>query len=279
MAVDRRKPRIDAEAGVASPLGVAIAEGDRETLAMVRAAIDTRRLCLAFQPVVLARDPSRIAFHEGFIRVMEPNGRVIPARDFMAAVETQEMGREIDCAVLEMGLSVLSRHADLRLSINLSARSIGYPRWGRILKQGIKQWPNVGERLILEISETSAMQVPEVVSAFMDEMQVHGIAFALDDFGSGNTAIRHFRDFCFDMLKIDSQFVRNIDKDSDNRALAAALLSIARHFDMFTVAESVETEGEALCLQALGVDCLQGNAFGAPTVNPNWNGARSQKSA
>jgi EAL domain-containing protein (putative c-di-GMP-specific phosphodiesterase class I) len=279
MVPERKKPRIDGVAGLASPLGVAISEGDRATMGMVQAAIETRRLRLAYQPVVLSRDPDRVAFHEGLMRVLDPTGRVIPAKDFMGAVEGHEIGREIDCAALEMGLSALARHPSLRLAINMSARSIGYPRWMKVLRRGLAAGPTVAERLILEITESSAMLVPEIVIAFMEELQREGIAFALDDFGSGYTAIRYFKDFFFDILKIDGQFVRGIDRDPDNRALTAALLSIGQHFQMFTVAEAVETVAEAECLRALGVDCQQGYLFGAPTLKPDWADASLRKSA
>lgn len=279
MMPERKKPRVDARAGLGSPLGVAISEGDRATMSMVRAAIDTKRLRLAYQPVVLSRDTDRVAFHEGLIRVLDPTGRVIPAKDFMDAVECHEIGREIDCASLEMGLAALARNPGLRISINMSARSIGYPRWNLVLRQGLSVSPTIGERLILEITESSAMLVPEIVIAFMDDLQREGIAFALDDFGSGYTAIRYFKDFFFDILKLDGQFVRGINHDADNQALTAALLSIGKHFHMFTVAEAVETVAEAETLRAMGVDCLQGFLFGAPTMKPKFEGAAMQKTA
>ena len=256
-------------AGLDSPLGVAVSLADREIMTMVADAIRTRRIALAYQPVVLARDPGRIAFHEGLIRVLEPNGRIIPAAAFMPAIEAHELGREIDCLALEFGLRELARHPDLRLAVNMSARSVGYPRWLRILRHGIKA-PTVAERLILEITESSAMLVPELVIAFMEEFQAKGVAFALDDFGAGNTAIRYFKDFFFDILKIDGQFIREIHRDPDNRALLSAMVAIGKHFEMFIVAESVESPEEAACLQELGVDCLQGFLFGAPTVLPPW---------
>lgn len=271
MQPENRKPKLDASAGVASPLGVMISQQDRDTMSMVRAAIDSRRMRLAYQPVVLARDPERVAFHEGLIRVLDPNGRVIPAKDFIGAVEDTDIGREIDCIALELGLGALIRHPATRLSINMSARSIGYPRWTRILKKGLGGDPTVGERLILEITESSAMLVPELVIAFMEELQAEGVAFALDDFGSGYTAIRYFKDFFFDILKIDGQFIRNIHRDPDNAALTAALLSIGRHFRMFTVAEAVETPEEAQFLMNLGVDCLQGFLFGAASLKPAFD--------
>lgn len=272
-----RKPVLDAQAGLASPLGVAISESDRATMDMVRDAIANRRLRLAYQPVVLAREPARVAFYEGLSRVLDQTGRIIPARDFMAAVETTEIGRLIDCLALESGLNALKAHPGLRLSLNMSARSIGFPRWKQILRRGLAGNATLGERLILEISESSAMLVPELVVALMDELQREGIAFALDNFGSGFMAIRHFKDMYFDILKLDGQFVRNINRDGDNRALASALLSIGKHFQMFTVAESVETADEARVLQQIGVDCLQGFLFGAPNIRPDWAEPRQMR--
>ena len=266
----RHKPRIDDRASLASPLGAAISQADRDTIARVRSALETGRLRLAFQPVVLGADPQKIAFHEGLIRVLEPSGRIIPARDFITVVEDTEIGRLIDCAALEMGLTSLHHHPDLRLAINMSARSIGFPQWTRTLKRGLNASPTIGERLILEITESSAMQVPELVIAFMDQLQDQGVAFALDDFGAGMTAFRYFKDFQFDIVKIDGQFIRGIHANADNQVLTQALASIGRHFDMVVVAEQVEEVADAEWLRTIGIDCLQGYLFGAPTVKPNW---------
>lgn len=258
------------DGGPGSPLDFAISEIDRQSLRMVEQALRAERLVLAWQPVVMASDTKRAVFHEGLIRVLDETGRVIPARDFMGAVETQELGRQIDCAALEMGMGALARNPTLRLSINMSARSIGYTRWMSILHKGLRSCPTLGERLILEITESSAMQVPELVVAFMDELQREGISFALDDFGAGFTAFRYLKDFFFDIIKIDGQFIRNIHADADNQVLTQAMLSVGRHFDMFTVAESVETAEEAEWLRRAGVDCLQGYLFGAPRTQPLW---------
>ncbi|WP_050523964.1 EAL domain-containing protein [Pseudorhodobacter wandonensis] len=262
--------RIERQMGDESPLSAVIKARDGETIAMVRQAIQERRMRLAYQPVVVGVDPSRIAFHEGLMRVIDPMGRVIPAKDFIDAIETDELGRQIDCLALDIGLTTLARFPQVRVSINMSARSVGYPRWMKILRKGLATDKTIAERLILEITESSAMMVPELVIAFMDDLQAQGVSFALDDFGAGNTAFRYFRDFLFDVVKIDGQFIRNIDRDPDNQALTRALMSIGQHFDMLTVAESVETQQEAEWLQAIGIDCMQGYAFGAPTFRPSW---------
>lgn len=256
--------------GATNPLEMAVQARDRETIKMVADALRHREVLLAFQPIVASNNPQRVAFYEGLIRVLDATGRVIPARDFIGAVEETETGRVLDCVALELGLRTLAREPGLRLSINMSARSIGYPRWTRTLKRGLQHDPTVAERLILEITERSAMTVPELVVSFMSDLQRKGITFALDDFGAGYTSFRYLRDFYFDMLKIDGQFTQGIHHDADNQVLVKALLSIARQFDMFTVAENVENQRDALWLSQSGVDCQQGYFHGAPTVHPHW---------
>ncbi|APE42647.1 diguanylate phosphodiesterase [Sulfitobacter alexandrii] len=253
-----------------SPLARAVSARDARTLDMVRDAIAHGETLLAYQPVVSARLPGTVAFYEGLIRVLDATGRVIPARDFMPVVEDTELGRQLDVIALRMGLTALQRHPALRLSINMSARSIGYKGWSELLQRSLDRNPTLGERLILEITETSAMTLPELVVDLMDEMQPRGVCFALDDFGAGQTAIRYFKDFLFDVIKIDGQFIRGIAQNADNRVLTAALVSIAGHFDMLTIAENVETAQDAAAVAALGVDCMQGYHFGAPTLKPAW---------
>lgn len=268
--LQRRNMKADMPEGSDSPLNAAVTGRDRSTLEMVSEAIEHKQTMLAYQPIMQARAPHQVAFYEGFIRVLDAAGRVIPAREFMHVVENTEMGRELDCAALEMGLRTLARNPNVRLSINMSARSIGYRRWMRILDRHFKKDGTLGERLILEISEKSAMDLPEIVIDFMDRLQSLGISFALDDFGTGDTAIRHFRQFLFDVVKIDGEFIRGIHTNPDNQLLTRALISVAQQFEMLTIAESVETVADAEFLVSVGIDCLQGYLFGVPTVRPPW---------
>lgn len=258
-----------------SPLDFAVDQQARVTMATVRRAVSRGDAVLAYQPVVQADRPDNIAFHEGLIRIIDETGRIVPLRDFMPLAETTELGRQIDCLSLSLGLKALAEEPSMRLSINMSARSIGYPAWLRTLREGIGSDASLSERLILEITESSAMGMPDVVGQFMQELQAQGVSFALDDFGAGYTSFRYLRDFCFDMIKIDGQFIREISNERDNQVLTRALQAIAHHFDMFTVAESVETAEDAAFLIDMGIDCLQGYYFGAPTIVPPWRSPNS----
>jgi len=255
-AWDKQVPR--------DPLEYAVSVRDRDVLSMVRTALATNSCQLALQPVRSAQKGHHVAFYECLIRVMDETGRIIPAAQFMGEIEETSLGRDIDAASLRLAFSLLKHHPDLRLSVNVSARSLGDAAWRRVLDGELESGSMHADRLILEISEGSAMQLPEVVIRFMEEMQPYGLAFALDDFGAGMTAFRHLKDFFFDLVKVDSIFIRNIDQDPDNQVLTEALVTVAHQFEMFAVAEGVESQAEADFLISIGVDCVQGYFFGVP---------------
>ncbi len=260
-----------------NPLDLAAKTRDANVLNMVDRALSTGDVLLAYQPIMQAQARGTVAFYEGLIRVLDATGRVIPAAQFMGEAEQSELGRKLDCQSLRLGLKALQTYPQVRLSINMSGRSIGYRPWRNILTRFLKRDARLGERLILEISEKSAMTVPEIVSGFMEEYQRAGISFALDEFGSGLSAVKYLKDFCFDAVKIDGQFTKGIHTDADNQVMTAALMSVARHFDMFTVATHVEHRAEAGYLTALGVDCMQGYLYGAPAVRPPWLPQREKR--
>ena len=266
-----KRPKFEIMADQSSPLAVAGSSADRETLAIVRAALTLRRMRLAYQPAVYAADPSIIGFYEGYIRLLDPKDKVIPARDFMDVVETQELGREIDVAALQMGLATLQKHPGVRVAVNMSARSIGYKKWNQTLRQALKTQPGIGRGLILEISEGSAMQMPDVLMSFMQDLRSEQIAFTLDDFGAGATSLQLLSEFRFDIAKLDGKFTRGIEQSAQNQPLVRAAIAIAKEFNMFLVAEAVETTAEAHWLRDQGVGCLQGYLFGAPEVTPDFS--------
>ncbi|OSP55654.1 EAL domain-containing protein [Pseudoruegeria sp. SK021] len=252
---------------------------ERPVRALVADALRRGAVTLAYQPVMQARRPDRPAFYEGLIRLLDATGNVIPARVFMDEIESNDLGRQIDCAALDFGLAELAKVPGLRLSINVSARTINDPRWLEILQRGLAVSPYIAERLILEITERSAMSDPDRVRNFMTSLQRRGICFALDDFGAGYTSLRHFKEFSFDIMKIDGQFSQRVHDDRDNQVLIQALISVARHFGMMTVAEAVESEQDMRFLIASGIDALQGYHFAAPSIRPAWKRLRQKRIA
>jgi len=138
----------------------------------------------------------------------------------------------------------------------------------QILENGCKSSPHIADRLIVELTESTPIQDPDYVAYFIEKGHKLGCSFAIDDFGSGYTSFSHFRKYKFDMVKIDGQFITDLPNNRDNQVLVEALVMIARQFDMFTVAEFVETAEESALVQRLGVDAMQGFYYGRSAEMP-----------
>jgi len=227
-------------------------------------ALAQDRLCLAFQPIVKATNSDFPAFFECLLRIEEPSGHLASAGQFMAIIEGHELGRLVDRFVLRNALATLESHPHCRLSINISAQSLGDEEWLRVLHEAAESHTHVTDRLIVEITESSKLVGDDVSMSFFNHVREVGCSIAIDDFGTGYTSLANLRDFRFDMLKIDGSFVRGLIKHDVNRFLVEKMVEIAKKFDLLTIAEWVETAEEAQLLAEIGVDCLQGFHFGKP---------------
>ena len=231
----------------------------------VAQALAQGRIVFHYQPVVRASNPRFPAFFECLARLRLPNGEVMPAGAFMPAVESGPLGRAIDRLALAQALQTLAANPALRLSVNMSPLSMGDEEWLALLEDAGRQNRGACQRLILEITEEAAIRDVGQTLDFMNHVRGSGCAFALDDFGAGATGFKYFRDFRFDMVKIDGAFVRGVHAARDAQVLVECLNAVARHFEMVTVAERVDDAADAAWLRDLGVECLQGYLYGRPS--------------
>lgn len=234
----------------------------------VAQALAQGRVVFHYQPAVRAANPRFPAFYESLARLRQRNGEICPAGAFLPLVESGPIGRAIDRLALADALATLRANPGVRLAINMSPRSMGDAEWLDILAEGTRRDRGACGRLIVEMTEAAAMQDPGQTLDFMEHVRRSGCAFALDDFGAGATSFRYFRDFRFDVVKIDGGFIAGIAATRDAQVLVECLIAVARHFEMVTVAERVETAADAEWLRAIGVDCLQGWLYGRPSAVP-----------
>ena len=110
--VDRK--RYDIAASEENPLEYATARRDSDVLSYFCKALEDKTALLAYQPIVAGRGPQSNVFYEGLIRIPDPTGSIIPARDFVFWAEKTELGRQIDCTALYLGLTELAKFPDLR---------------------------------------------------------------------------------------------------------------------------------------------------------------------
>jgi EAL domain-containing protein (putative c-di-GMP-specific phosphodiesterase class I) len=119
-------------------------------------------------------------------------------------------------------------------------------------------------RLELEVTESTVLGNVDTVELAMFRLKALGVRLALDDFGTGYSSLLYLRRFPFDKLKIDSSFVRSIERAADAAAIVHAVVSLGRGLGMKVTAEGVETADQQLFLRAAGVHYMQGYRFGRP---------------
>ena len=124
----------------------------------VAQALAQGRIGFHYQPVVRAANPRLPAFFEMLARLRLPDGQMLPAGAFLPAVEDGPLGRAIDRLALAQALKALAGDPGLRLSVNMSPRSMGDEEWLAILAAAARGGSGVCGRLILEITEDAAMR-------------------------------------------------------------------------------------------------------------------------
>ena len=245
----------------------ALTSGDR-----VLRALRDNRLALAFQPIVDARTRQPVQY-ECLLRMRAEDGSIVAAGAFVPAVEKLGLVRLLDLRTMEMALAELRAAPDLHLAVNVSGLTAVDPSAIRELMRRIRADQQVASRLTVEITETAAMQDVEQTVRLCGMLREIGAKLALDDFGAGYTSFRHLKMLDVDCVKIDGQFVQNLDQRKDNQLFVRTLVDLAEGFGLETVAECVETETDAQLLIEHGVGFLQGYYFGRPSLERHWQAA------
>lgn len=233
-------------------------------------ALRNDRLVFAYQPVVEATDGT-IAYYETLIRMLDGQGRVVPAGAFVPTAERLGLIRQIDRHTLEMAVADLQRDPEVHLALNISGLTASDRSWLRALVALVKGRPEIARRLIVEITETAALQDLEDSARFVAAVRDLGCRVALDDFGAGYTSFLHLKTLTVDIVKIDGSFVRGLGDTPDNQLFIRTLLNLTTGFGLKSVAECVETAEEAEILRRQGVTFLQGYHYGRPSLERPWD--------
>ncbi|MGY4484391.1 EAL domain-containing protein (putative c-di-GMP-specific phosphodiesterase class I) [Bradyrhizobium sp. LM3.2] len=204
-------------------------------------ALNERRIKLAYEPVVSAASRER-AFHECLVRMDQGGGQVLLAPDIVPVAERLGLIRLVDHRVLELVVAELAAAPDICLSLNISPDTTMDPDWWASIESLMRAHPGVAERLIVEITETVAIQDIDDVRGFVTRLKNFGSRIAIDDFGAGYTSFRNLRKLGVDIVKIDGAFVQNITHSADDRAFVQTLIDLACRLDIKTVAEWVQDE-------------------------------------
>ena len=241
-------------------------------------ALNDHRVSIHFQPVVRAAT-EEVGFHECLLKIRDEKGQVHSAQSYVEAAEKLDLIHLIDCRVLELACGALFRDRDAQLSINISARTANDPDWMMLLAALRRANGSFDGRLIIEITETAAMQDIEDADRFVSILQDMGCRVAIDDFGARYTSFRHLHRLRPDLIKIDGAFVQNLHASPENQVFCKALIDIAKAFDIEIVAEYVEDTRDAAILKGWNVDYMQGFLYGRamPTIKEGVTGADAHR--
>jgi diguanylate cyclase (GGDEF)-like protein/PAS domain S-box-containing protein len=233
----------------------------------LRKAVDRREFHLHYQPVVELAT-GRVVGVEALIRWRAPDGETIPPNEFIPLAEELGLIEQIgDWVVEELVRQEAEWEAagiELELGFNLSPRQFFQADLADRLLAQLATRSVDPRRVVVEITESSAMRDPERARAILTDLRRRGLRLAMDDFGTGYSSLSRLRELPIDVLKIDRSFVREIDRDPQAVRIVAAFIQLGLGLGMRTLAEGIETEDERRLLVELGCELGQGYRFCRP---------------
>jgi Amt family ammonium transporter len=246
-------------------------QGQMQWVSRIRQALDLDQFRLYFQTIAPVNKKNGAGGHyEIFIRMLDENEGIIPPGAFVPAAERYNLMQEIDLWVVKNALAWLGDHTKHgknpigMCALNLSGASIGDPACLTAIKDYFKQYGVLPELICFEITETAAIANLRSATKFIKDLKSIGCKFALDDFGSGLSSFGYLKNLKVDYLKIDGSFIKDIDKDTTDKAMVQSINSIGHVMGLKTIAEFVETEEILNTLNEIGVDYAQGYHIDRP---------------
>ena len=237
-----------------------------EWKARIEAALENDQFELYLQPL-LHLDSGRVTSAEALIRLVDRDVPVSPGA-FIGVAERAGLAPAVDSWVVRHGIALLGRLLEvdpaMRLSVNLSAHSIGDPAIALTIEHALQEHGVDPHRLTVEVTETAAVADVEAARGFAEPLRALGVEFSLDDFGAGYGSFYYLKHLSFDTIKIDGEFVKGAHDSAVDRAILRSVIGIARALGKRTVAEFVTDEGALSVVRELGVDYAQGYLIGQP---------------
>ncbi len=257
--------------------------GEMQWVARLNTALEKNQFVLYYQAVVPCANKTRDGKHlEILLRLIDHDGTVITPGTFLPAAEKYNLVSSIDRWVIEHSFSWLAGKSgensrNITLSVNLSGQTIGSSDMLKFIIDKMEETGVSPEQVIFEVTETAAIANITSATSFMLTLRGCGFRFSLDDFGSGLSSFTYLKKLPVDFLKIDGVFVRDILSDPVDYAMVKSISELGQLLGKKTIAEFVETLELSDELRKMGIDYVQGHAFGKPQPLNNFVQAKTPR--
>ncbi|HEX8957768.1 MAG TPA: EAL domain-containing protein, partial [Burkholderiaceae bacterium] len=207
---------------------------------------------------------------EALLRWQPPNAEMIHPADFIPIAEETGLIVGIGEWVLRTACAQLQawarsgHYAPLRMAVNLSARQFKQQDIAKTVSRALEESGCEPQSLELEITESILMDNPEAAAATLQKLSDMGVHLSIDDFGTGYSSLAYLKRFPIHTLKIDRSFVRDITTDSDDAAIAKAVIALAHSMKLRVIAEGVEGREQLDFLREQQCDQMQGYYLSRP---------------
>jgi len=231
-------------------------------------ALENNQLLLHYQPII-ALNTGKIKSYEALLRWPDGEKDFRNTEEFIAVAEESNLILKIGDWVFKQAclqLKVWSEQgiADRHISINASANQFNSDDFTELVKQYVKETPDLAKKLTIELTERKPLVIASKTVSRLKVLSDIGIKFSVDDFGIGHSSISYLRAFPMDSIKIDKSIIQNILKSNEDLALCTAIIALGKALSLDVIAEGVETEAMANLLSSLACPYVQGYLYSKP---------------
>ncbi|SFO07409.1 diguanylate cyclase (GGDEF) domain-containing protein [Pseudobutyrivibrio sp. UC1225] len=240
----------------------------QDILDRVDEAIAKRYIKVYYQPIVRSFTGEVCAW-EALARWQDPVKGIVYPNEFISVLEEYRMIQKIDMFVIDEVFGRYHREVEGRMpavpvSINLSRIDFEVMDLVEFLETKIRQYKCPKNMFHLEITESALMDNTEHIMAQVGRLRQHGFEVWMDDFGSGYSSLNLLKNYKFDLVKIDMDFLRDFEDTENDKIILRHIVSMIKNLGTHTLIEGVETQEQFDFMKSIGCEMIQGYLIGRP---------------
>ncbi|EJM98827.1 EAL domain-containing protein [Phyllobacterium sp. YR531] len=202
---------------------------------------------------------------EALLRWRHPKRGMVSPLEFIPIAEETGLIHDIGVWVLsEACKEAATWNRKLKVAVNVAPTQLASRNLSDQVSEVLRLTGLEPERLELEITESGIIADQEHALQAMQKLKALGVKIAMDDYGTGYSSLSTLRNFPFDKIKIDREFIKSLNVDTHSAAIVMATLTLGLNLDIPVLAEGVETEDHIAFLSDAGCAEVQGFLFGRP---------------